>query len=136
MTLLLVALISILVAVTPGSSQTLMKSETVKLNGAGTYYEAYGEGEPLFLLHGWGQSTAFWKEYVTDFADRFEVYLVDLKGHGRSDPLQSDFTLEPAVDGFLALLNHLQFDQVKAIGLSFGGELDWRHLELPPGKSS
>ena len=115
--------ILILVLVTPCFPQTPKKSENVKLNGVETYYEVYGDGEPVFLLHGWGQSTTFWNEYVKDFADNFEVHLVDIKGHGKSAPLQSQFSLQAAVDDFLALLDYLQFDQIKAIGLSYGGEL-------------
>ncbi len=104
-------------------SQTPKKAETVKLNGVETYYEVYGEGEPLFFLHGWSQSTKLWNESVTDFEDNFEVYLVDLKGHGKSAPLKSEFTLQAAVDDFLALLDYLKFDTIKAIGFSYGGEL-------------
>lgn len=115
--------ILILVIITPCFSQSPKKSETVKLNGVDTYYEVYGNGEPLFLLHGLTQSTTSWNTYVNDFADKFEVYLVDIKGHGKSAPLQSEISLQPAVDNFLALLDHLQFDKVKAIGISYGGEL-------------
>jgi len=104
-------------------SQTPKKAETVKLNGVETYYEVYGEGEPLFLLHGWSQSTTLWNEFVTDFADNFEVYLVDIKGHGKSAPLQSGFTLQAAADNFQALLDYLKFDKIKAIGYSGGGVL-------------
>jgi len=84
-------------------SQTPKKTETVKLNGVETYYEVYGEGEPLFLLHGWSQSTTHWKDYVTGFADNFEVYLVDIKGHGKSATIQSEFSLQSTVDDFQAL---------------------------------
>jgi pimeloyl-ACP methyl ester carboxylesterase len=104
-------------------SQTPKKTETVVLNGVETYYEVYGEGDPLFLLHGITQSSAFWKDYVAGFIENFEVYLVDIKGHGKSAPLITDFSLQPAVDDFLALLDYLKFDTIKAIGLSYGGEL-------------
>ena len=115
--------ILILVLVTPCFSQTLQKSETVKLDGIDTYYEVYGDGEPLFLLHGWSQSTTSWNEYVSAFSDHFKVYLVDLKGHGKSSPLQGKFHMQSAADNFLALLDYLQLKEIKAIGLSYGGEL-------------
>lgn len=34
-------------------AQTLKKAETIKVNGIDLYYEVYGEGEPIFLLHHW-----------------------------------------------------------------------------------
>lgn len=111
------------VLITPCFSQTLEKSETVKLDGIDTYYEVYGDGEPLFLLHGWSQSTTSWSEYVSAFSDHFKVYLVDLKGHGKSSPLQGEFHMQSAADNFLALLDYLQLKEIKAIGLSYGGEL-------------
>ena len=49
-------------------AQTLRHSETVLLNGLDTYYEMYGDGPPLFFLHGGGQSVALWQEYVEHFA--------------------------------------------------------------------
>jgi pimeloyl-ACP methyl ester carboxylesterase len=104
-------------------SQTPNKAETVKLNGVETYYEVYGEGEPLFLLHGITQSTTIWNEYVTAFTDNNKVYLVDIKGHGKSSPILTEFSLQAAVDDFLALLDYLELDAVKAIGFSYGAEL-------------
>jgi pimeloyl-ACP methyl ester carboxylesterase len=99
------------------------KSETVKLNGVEIYYEVYGSGEPLFLLHGYTQSSTYWHKFVPSFKDKFKVYLVDLKGHGRSSPFTSEFSMQAAADDFLALLDYLELDELKAIGLSYGGEL-------------
>ncbi|MCK5470458.1 MAG: alpha/beta hydrolase, partial [Cyclobacteriaceae bacterium] len=66
-----------------GLGQDIVKSETVTLNGKKTYYEVYGKGEPLFLLHGYFVSSKHWLPYILDFYEDFEVYLVDLQGHGR-----------------------------------------------------
>jgi pimeloyl-ACP methyl ester carboxylesterase len=65
-------------------AQTPKHSETVQLNGLDTYYEVYGEGPPLFFLHGGTQSVALWREYVEHFAENYEVFLVDLPAHGNS----------------------------------------------------
>lgn len=42
-------------------SQTPKKSESVSINGKNLYYEIYGEGKPLLLLHGYTQSSKSWK---------------------------------------------------------------------------
>ncbi len=104
-------------------SQTPNKAETVKLNGVESYYEVYGEGEPLFLLHGITQSTTIWNEYVSAFEDNYKVFLVDIKGHGKSSTILTEFSLQAAVDDFLALLDYLELDIINAIGFSYGGEL-------------
>lgn len=116
--LLLIIILSI-----PCYSQALIKSEIVDLDGTETYYEVYGNGEPLFFLHGWASSSQSWHQYISGFTDNFEVYLVDLKGHGKSSLLKEEFSLQTAVDNFLALLDYLQLKEISAVGFSFGGEV-------------
>lgn len=96
-------------------------TETVRVNGIDLYYEAYGEGEPLLLLHGWTQSSSFWSEYITTYAQYFKVYAIDLRGHGRTSPLTTDFSIKESAKDVIELLDHLKIKKVKAIGLSFGG---------------
>ncbi len=55
-------------------SQTPKKSESVLINGKTLHYEIYGEGKPLFLLHGYTQSSKSWKPYINDYANDYEVY--------------------------------------------------------------
>ena len=104
-------------------SQTPKIAETVSVNGLDTYYEVYGEGEPVFFLHGWTSSSRSWHEYVSHYANHFEVYLVDLLGHGRSSPFMEEFSLKDAADQFGALLDYLELDEVSAVGLSYGADL-------------
>ena len=110
-------LIIMLMATTAAFSQTLKKSATVSLNGSAIYYEVYGEGTPLFLLHGYTQSSKSWLPFVADYASDFEVYLVDLKGHGKSSPFTETLSIKAAAMDIEALIKYLKFDSIKAIGL-------------------
>ena len=67
-------LITILFMSSIAFSQTPKKSETVLVNGKKLYYEVYGKGKPLFLLHGYTQSSISWRPYVTDYEQEYEVY--------------------------------------------------------------
>ena len=80
-----------------------------------------GKVKPLLLLHGWTQSSEFWKDYISVYAKKFKVYAVDLRGHGRTSPITDDFTIQKTAEDLLAFLNQLNLKKVKAIGLSFGG---------------
>jgi len=91
------------------------------INGIELYYEVHGKGEPLLLLHGWTQSSRFWADYIPEFAEHFQVYAIDLRGHGRTSALTPGFTIEKSSEDILAFLEHLGLESVKAIGLSFGG---------------
>lgn len=102
-------------------AQLSQKTEIVKVNGIDMYYEIYGEGEPLLLLHGWTQSSEFWSEYIPTYAQHFKVYAIDLRGHGRTSPVTSEFTIKKSSKDILALIEYLKLKKVKAIGLSYGG---------------
>jgi pimeloyl-ACP methyl ester carboxylesterase len=115
-------------------AQTPKHMETVRLNGIDTYYEVYGEGPPLIFLHGGGQSSTLWHEYVNDFADNFEVYLVDLLGHGRSSPLQVGMSTQSAHEPFLNLMDHLQIQQFSAVGYSLGAAVLLQVAIANPGR--
>jgi pimeloyl-ACP methyl ester carboxylesterase len=97
------------------------KSGTFKVNGIDLYYEIHGQGEPLVLLHGWTQSSQFWSEFLARYVENYQVYTVDLRGHGRTTPLTEDFSIKKAADDILTLFDHLKLKKIKAIGLSYGG---------------
>jgi len=103
------------------SGQEIVMAETVTLDGKKTYYEVYGKGEPLLLLHGWGQSSKYWLPYVLDY-EGFEVYLIDLQGHGKSDIFDPNWSINSVANNLNDLIEYLELDQVKAIGLSYGGD--------------
>ncbi len=101
--------------------QSPIKTETINVNGIDMYYEVYGRGEPLFLLHGWTQSSQFWSEFIPTYAEHFKVHAIDLRGHGKTSQLTDDFTIKKASEDVLKLMDKLKIEKAKAIGLSFGG---------------
>lgn len=114
------------------SSQTPKKSELVSVNGKKLYYEVYGEGEPLFLLHGYTQSSKSWKSYIKDYEKEHEVYLVDLTGHGKSDPFKENLSIKSVAEDLNSLIQYLQLEKIKAIGFSFGGDVLYQLALINP----
>jgi pimeloyl-ACP methyl ester carboxylesterase len=114
-------------------SQTPKRSETVTLNGSKIYYEVYGKGEPLFFLHGFTLSSRSWLPYVADYADNFEVYLIDLKGHGKSGPFTEKLSIRSAAEDVDALITALGLTHIKAIGYSYGGDVLFQLALIHPG---
>lgn len=104
-------------------SQSPKRSALVTVNGKQLYYEVYGQGEPLFLLHGYTLSSKAWQPYVNDYKEDYEVYLVDLNGHGKSDAFTEKLSLKQVAQSFLGLVAHLKLEKIKAIGFSFGGDV-------------
>ena len=102
------------------------------INGKKIYYEVYGQGEPLFLLHGYTLSSQSWLAYVEDFDKEYEVYLVDLTGHGKSDAFKEDLSIKSVAEDLNALVQYLKLDSIKAIGFSFGGDVLYQLALLNP----
>jgi len=113
-------------------SQTPKFFETVPINGKGIYYEVYGKGEPLILLHGYTQSSVSWKPYIDDYRNDYEIYVVDLTGHGKSDPFKNDLSVKSVAQDLNYLIKYLKLEKVKAIGFSFGGDVLFQLALLNP----
>lgn len=113
-------------------AQTPIKSESVLINGKQIYYEMHGQGSPLFLLHGFTLSSVSWKPYVKDYMDKYQVYLVDLNGHGQSEPFKEDLNIKSVAKDLDALIKYLNLEKIKAIGFSFGGDVLYQLALLNP----
>ena len=91
------------------------------------YYEIAGAGPRLVLLHGLGSSSADWGLQLPEFAARYTVITVDLRGHGQSQPRPGARALSVAqmADDVAALLAELvgpaHGPQAHVVGLSLGG---------------
>ncbi|RYZ22523.1 MAG: alpha/beta hydrolase [Chitinophagaceae bacterium] len=85
------------------------------------YYETYGQGEPLLLLHGNRQSIIAFKDQVPALAKQYRVIAVDTRGQGRSTEDGTRYTYDLFADDMKALLDHLGLDSVRVLGWSDGG---------------
>ena len=117
---------------TLGFSQTPKRAEIASVNGTHLYYEVYGSGKPLIMLHGYSLSSKHWQPYVADFEDEYELYLIDLTGHGQSEPFSEPRTIVSVAKDLHALIQYLELESVQAIGFSFGGDLLYQLALLEP----
>lgn len=102
-----------------GDSTTV--GRTVAVRGARLYYETYGQGEPLLLLHGQGQSIGVWHLQIQELARHFRVLAVDTRGHGRNlDETTGELTYDLLAEDVRQLLSQLQLRRVRVLGWSDG----------------
>ena len=90
-------------------------------DGIKLYYEVYGTGEPLLLIHGNGGNIGTLKAQIDHFRKSYKVIAMDSRDQGRSGDSPGRITYEKMTDDLAALLDHLKTGPVNVLGWSDGG---------------
>jgi len=102
-------------------TSNISSGNILSIHGFDMYYEVYGEGAPLLLLHGFTGSSAGLAQGFMQLAANNKLIIPDLRGHGRSTNPSKQFTFRQAALDIFGLLEHLNIKQCSAIGFSGGG---------------
>ncbi|EDP94458.1 hypothetical protein KAOT1_05962 [Kordia algicida OT-1] len=97
------------------------KGGFVNVNGVKLYYEIYGKGKPLLLLHGAGQSISAFRSQIDFFSKHYKVIALDSRGRGRSTDNDDELTYVNQAKDVHDFLEKLKLDTVSIIGWSDGG---------------
>lgn len=97
------------------------QSGYLTVNGTDLYYEIYGSGEPLVLLHGGGSDihVSFGKG-ISSLAKKFKVIAIDEQGHGKSPATSRAFGFEQTADDIAEVLKQLKIENALFLGFSNG----------------
>jgi len=138
----LIPLLLILLSVTvQGQDKTIKKafmplqSGYSPVNGIKMYYEIYGEGAPLVLLHGGGSTiqTSFGR-ILPLLAQHRKLICVELQAHGHTGDRNAPLSFEQDADDVAALLGNLHISKTDIFGFSNGGntalQIAIRHPQL------
>jgi 3-oxoadipate enol-lactonase len=82
------------------------------------YVEEHGDGEPLLLVEGLGQSMWAWREQIPVFAERFRTIAYDTRGTGRSPVPDDPYGVGELADDAVAILDGRC---AHVVALSMGG---------------
>ena len=128
-------LIAIMFAASRSNGQQLKSSNSgyAPVNGIKVYYEVYGEGRPLVLLHG-----AFftidmnWAQLIPELSKTRKVIAIELQGHGHTQ--FSDRKLSfPALAGDVeGVMDYLKIDSADVAGFSMGGSVAYQFAVQSP----
>jgi len=91
------------------------------VNGIKLYYETYGSGEPLIMLHGNGGSIDAFRNQIPFFEKYYQVIAIDSRLQGKSGGSADTFSYELMASDFCALLDQLQIKSAYVLGWSDGG---------------
>jgi pimeloyl-ACP methyl ester carboxylesterase len=97
-------------------------SGRVKVKDAELYYETYGKGDPLLLLHGNSQSISVFKKQIKTFSKTYKVIAVDTRGQGKSaDSIVGPLSYDLYAEDMKTLLDSLHISKANILGWSDGG---------------
>lgn len=102
------------------------------INGLQLWYERDGAGPPLLFISGTGADLRVQPNvFASPLAKTFDLLAYDQRGLGRTDKPDEPYSMAQYADDAAALLDHVGWDRVRVIGVSFGGmvaqELVLRH---------
>jgi pimeloyl-ACP methyl ester carboxylesterase len=92
----------------------------VHINGINIFYEKYGQGEPLILLHGNGESHKIFDKAIEILKEHFTIYALDTRGHGQSEKI-SEVHYSEMVEDVHAFIEALDIKKPILYGFSDGG---------------
>ncbi len=81
------------------------------------YIEIIGQGPPIILLHGWGWNSQIWEPLVPKLQQKYQLFLVDFPGFGKSPLLTDNYSF----DNIIPLLLHSTPPEATWLGWSMGG---------------
>lgn len=131
--LLLIAIIMTTASQSKGQHIKPSNSGYAPVNGINVYYEVYGEGKPIVLLHGAYMTIDMnWGQLIPELSKTRKVIAIELQGHGHtpfSERELSRATLASDVEG---VMDYLKIDSADVAGYSFGGSVAYQFAIQSP----
>jgi pimeloyl-ACP methyl ester carboxylesterase len=102
-------------------SELRNKSGLAASDKARIYYEIAGEGQPFVMIHAGVADSRQWNNEFAHFARRFRVLRYDMRGYGKSEPVEGEYS---HLQDLTALLDTVHIDRPAILmGCSIGGGL-------------
>lgn len=89
------------------------------------YYETFGLGHPLIILHGLFGTQENWRTLSKNFGQHFQVFALDQRNHGRS-PHSTVFTYEAMAVDIREFMQEHALPSAYLLGHSMGGKVAMR----------
>jgi len=124
---LIIAMLFFTVIQSKGQQLKPVESGYAPVNGIKVYYEVYGEGKPIVLIHGAFYTIEMnWGQLIPELAKTRKVIAIEMQGHGHtpySDRKLDIVTLASDVDG---VMDYLKIDSADVAGYSMGGSIAYQ----------
>ncbi|MGL4854628.1 MAG: alpha/beta fold hydrolase, partial [Lentisphaeria bacterium] len=104
-------------------------------------YTQLNDAPWVVFVHGAGGSSSLWFKQIREFRHYFNIILVDLRGHGKSNLFlegiyKEQFTLREATEDIIEVLDTENIHQAHFIGMSLGSVIIRELAEIAPERIS
>ncbi len=107
----------------------------VQTPDAKIYYEVYGAGQPIVLLHGGILgSTIEMAEFIDSLKKNFQVIAISTRGHGKSDIGSFPITYEKKANDIIAVINAVTKEKAIILGFSDGAYTAYKVASMYPDR--
>ncbi|MCB0497037.1 MAG: alpha/beta hydrolase [Cyclobacteriaceae bacterium] len=105
------------------------------VNGIKIYYEVYGEGEPIVLLHGAFYTIEMnWGELIPELSKTRKVIAIEMQGHGHSPYSDRKLDIVTLAKDVEAVMDYLKVDSADVAGYSMGGSVAYQFAVQSPNR--
>ncbi|HEX9513914.1 MAG TPA: alpha/beta hydrolase [Puia sp.] len=104
----------------PANPPPNFKHQIAEVNGIKIHYVIGGEGEPLVLVHGFGQNWYMWNRLLPQLSKHFTVIAPDLRGVGESDKPEGGYDKKTMASDIHELVKKLGYKSIKLAGHDIG----------------
>src|SRR5215831_314069 len=97
------------------------------VNGIKVYYEVYGEGKPIVLLHGAFYTIEMnWGQLIPELSKTRKVIAIEMQGHGHTPFSDRKLDIVTLADDVVKVMDFLKIDSANVAGFSMGGSVAYQ----------
>ncbi|HEV3412103.1 MAG TPA: alpha/beta hydrolase [Puia sp.] len=131
----LILLIAIMFIGSSSSGQQIKPSNSgyAPVNGINVYYEVYGEGRPLVLLHGAFYTIDLnWGQLIPELSKTRKVIAIEMQGHGHTPFSDRELSIAILANDVEKVMDYLKIDSADVAGYSMGGSVAYQFAVQSP----
>jgi len=118
-----------------GQQMKPLTSGYAPVNGIKVYYEIYGEGKPVVLLHGAFYTIGLnWGQLIPELSKTRKVIAIEMQGHGHSPYSERQLSITTLASDVVKVMDYLKIDSADLVGYSMGGSVAYQFAVLNPGR--
>jgi pimeloyl-ACP methyl ester carboxylesterase len=131
--ILLTAISMLVVCESNGQQNKPVNSGYAPVNGIKIYYEVYGAGKPLVLLHGAFYTIDMnWSQLIPELSKTRKVIAIEMQGHGHSPFSDRKLSITSLSSDVAAVMDYLKIDSADVAGYSMGGSVAYQFAVQNP----